>query len=60
MAKIAQVTGDPRRDLSEELVEKVAGRLHPSKLPLLRGEEETGGEDQAALLGDSLPLGLRL
>lgn len=65
VAQMGRVTGDRRRDLPEELVERLAQRLvregvKPHLVALLRGEEEALEEEQAELFGDTLPVGLRL
>jgi len=64
LAEICRLTGDRRLDLSEEVRSAAAGRLRAEGLPeAARTVEQTvevESEDKARLLGDSLPLGLRL
>lgn len=65
LAKIARVTGDRRRDLPGEQIEQLAQRFKKEMFDqritaILKGQEEEKADDQAALLGDALPVGLRL
>ena len=65
LVNMAQKCGDPKRDLSPELFEKVEqaflkAEVEEKLLARLRGEVQRTQEEAAALYGDSLPLGLRL
>ena len=65
LVNMAQKCGDPKRDLSPELFEKVeqaflGAEVEENLLARLRGEVQRTQEEAAALYGDSLPLGLRL
>ena len=65
VVNMAQKTGDEKRDLDEELFERVEKAVkkagaEESLLARLRGETGRTYEETAALYGDSLPMGLRL
>ncbi len=63
--EMTRVTGDRGRDVPESLRAKVSTWLQKNSLGerfegVLRGQAQEASEDRAALLGDSLPVGLRL
>ena len=64
LAELARRTGDRRLDLAEDLRVLAAGRLRSEGLPeAARTVEEiveVDAEDKARLLGETLPVGLRL
>lgn len=64
LAEITRFTGDRRLDLAEETREAVARRLRAEDLPeaarMVEEIVEVEAEDKARLLGESLPVGLRL
>ncbi|MGI5844847.1 MAG: Hsp70 family protein [Candidatus Xenobium sp.] len=64
LAEITRFTGDRRLDLSEERRLAVASRLRAESLPeaarMVEEIVEVEAEDKARLLGESLPVGLRL
>lgn len=64
LAQMARQTGDRKRDLPEDLHKRVEQRLEKEGLkaflPTLRGEMEERSGQAAMLLGEALPVGLRL
>jgi len=64
LAEIARFTGDRRLDLAEQTRRAAASRLHAEGLPeaarMVEEIVEVEAEDKARLLGESLPVGLRL
>ncbi|OYP39125.1 hsp70 family protein [Rhodopirellula sp. MGV] len=65
IAQIARLTGDRYRDLSEEVRKDAANYLDridadPHFARLLREGGELGREEQSAVFGDTLPLGIQL
>ena len=63
LATMARKTDDLKRDFSEEQIERVRNRLLRENLQTAADRLEGHGEAQqeaAALLGEALPVGLRL
>jgi hypothetical protein len=63
--QLARVTGDRARDVSERLRSEVEKRLvamnaKDAWIRAVRGLEEVGEEERVAILGEGLPIGLRL
>jgi molecular chaperone DnaK (HSP70) len=64
-AQIARRTGDRQRDIDEEVRRRVIERLERAKMPeawtdMVKEVVELSAKDEARLLGDSLPVGLKL
>lgn len=64
LAQMARLTGDRKRDFEEEKRIRVRNRLAKEGLEdavrLIDGEEPSSGSQAVALLGEALPVGIRL